>query len=240
MLDFNPTATRAKSANEAINAAIDAALADAIAGGPQRDYLGASSLGHDCLRKIQWDWTRRVDPAPRTERIFSRGRWWETYCFDLMAAAGFRIVRAGDAVAFTQLDGRFRGHADGGIIAGPEIPGGGYPCLWECKGLGAKGWVKLVKDGLAKAYPAYADQVALYQAYMDLTEHPAIFTAANMDTMEILHLLVPFEAARAQAASDRALTVILAEEAGETLPRLAADPDDFRCRLCAHKEACWA
>jgi hypothetical protein len=41
------------------------------------------------------------------------------------------------------------------------------------------------EKGLAVAKPVYAAQVAIYQAYLELHEHPAIFTAINADTMEI-------------------------------------------------------
>lgn len=239
MIDLNRSATRAKVANDAVNAAVDRAMAERIRSSEPRDYLGASSLGHDCLRKIQWDWTRPVPPEPRTERIFARGRWWEDYCHRLLFEAGFHIVRSDPRIVFSQLDGRFRGHGDGLVVQAPEDAGVAVPCLWECKGLGAKGWTKLAKDGLPKAYPAYAAQVATYQAYFDLTEHPALFTAANMDTMELLHLLVPFDARLAQEASDRAVTIVRAVEAGETLPLIGADSDDWRCRFCAHRTRCW-
>jgi hypothetical protein len=237
MLDFNRTVTKAKTANEAVNAEIDAAIAAALAMEVPRTYLGASSLGDECLRKIQWQWTKPKRPAPKSERIFARGRWWETYCAQLLHDAGFRMVRVGDAVGFSQLDGLFKGHADGIIVSGPDV-GLEYPCLWECKGLGSKGWTKLSKDGLAKAYPTYADQVALYQAYLGLTENPALFTACNMDTMEPLHLTVPFDGARAQAASDRAVNIISATQAGETLPRMTDDPDFFMCKWCSYRAEC--
>lgn len=240
MLDFNRTATKALVANEGINAAIDAAIDAAAETEVARDYLGASSLGHECLRKIHWDWRRPAGFQARTRRIFQRGHWWESYCVELLNQAGFKIVRSGDRIAFKQLGERFRGHGDGMFIAGPSVEGITFPCLWECKGLGSKGWKKLEKDGLAKAYPGYADQVALYQAYFDLADNPAVFTACNMDTMEVIHLLVPFDAVRAQAASDRAVTIIRADEVGETLPRIGADADDWRCKMCSHREACWA
>ncbi len=47
-----------------------------------------------------------------------------------------------------------------------------------------------------------------YQAYLNVSKHPALFTVLNADTCERLHFLVPFDSARAQAASDRAVTVI--------------------------------
>jgi hypothetical protein len=239
VIDLNSTASRRSAQSDAINAVVDSTMAamGAVANG--RDYLGASSLGHDCLRKIQWDWRKPIQPEPRTERIFARGRWWEDYCAKLLHEAGFRMVRSGPALEFSQLGGRFKGHADGLVIAGPEIEGVAFPCLWECKGLGSKGWTKLTKEGLAKAYPTYADQVALYQGYLNLTDNPAMFTAANMDTMEVLHLLVPFDHARAQAASDRAVQIIQADEAGEILPRVATESGDWRCRFCGHRERCW-
>ena len=238
MIDLNPSRIKALVASDAINAAIDTAMTGEAREG--RAHLGASSLGHDCLRKIQWDWRRPAAHQARTLRIFQRGHWWESYCVGLLLKAGFRMVRGGSEVEFAQLGGAFAGHGDGKLTAGPALEGVGYPCLWEAKGLGAKGWRKLEKDGLARAYPAYADQVALYQAYFDLTEHPAVFTACNMDTMEILHLLVPFDAARAQAASDRAVTIIQADRVGETLPRIGADAEDWRCRMCGHRGECWS
>jgi hypothetical protein len=237
-LDFNRTAIRQKSSNELVNAVVDTSIAASLAGAAPRGYLGASSLGDDCMRKIQWMWTRSKPPEPRTERIFARGRWFETYYRQLMHDAGFRMISSGDRIGFSQLDGKFKGHADGVILSGPDELS--YPCLWECKGLGAKGWKKLVTDGLAAAYPTYANQVALYQAYLDLTEHPALFTAANMDTMEVVHLLVPFDPRRAQMASDKALAIVLAEEAGETMPRHTNDPNHFACRWCQFREECWA
>ena len=55
--------------------------------------------------------------------------------------------------------------------------------------------------------------MAIYQAYLELHEHPAIFTALNADTMEVYTELVPFDAALAQRMSDRAVKVITATEA---------------------------
>ena len=127
--------------------------------------------------------------------------------------------------------------SDGVIVAGPE--GFAYPALWECKCLGNKSWSDLEKKGLAISKPIYAAQVAIYQAYLELHEHPAIFTALNADTMEIYTELVPFEAALAQRMSDRAVKVISATEAGELLPRGFHDPTHFECRMCAWQDRCW-
>jgi hypothetical protein len=76
-------------------------------------------------------------------------------------------------------------------------------------------------------------------AYLDVTENGAIFTAVNADTMERLSLLVPFDAERAQAWSDRAVTVIEATCVGDLLPRGYDDPTDWRCKMCSHRKRCW-
>jgi hypothetical protein len=97
----------------------------------------------------------------------------------------------------------------------------------------------LQKNGLAISKPVYAAQVAIYQAYLDLHEHPALFTAVNADTMEIYAELIPFDAALAQRMSDRAVRVITATEAQEQLPRAYLDPTHFECKFCAYAERCW-
>ena len=73
MLDFNSRLTKAKAISTAIGAVLDAAMMDRDLPDFPRDYLGASSLGHECLRRIQWDWLSPRMPEPRTERIFARG-----------------------------------------------------------------------------------------------------------------------------------------------------------------------
>lgn len=239
MLDFNRTNLASTDINAAVNAALDkAALLEERE--ERRDYLGASAIGSECLRKVQYDWQCDSTHPARTKRIFARGHAFEEITVKAMALAGFRMERGTPGTAFSAVDGLFRGHIDGKIISGPIIPGLGFPCVWEHKALGASGWRKLEKDGLRTAYPAYYAQVMLYMAYFELDENPALFTAVNSDNCEILHQLIPFDAAAAQAASDRAVSVIRATKAGELLPRIAEKATDWRCKMCSHKDRCWA
>jgi hypothetical protein len=238
MLDFNRENHAASDINAAINAAMDAA-ALAEQREERRTYLGASGIGSECLRKVQFDWTQDSTHPARTKRIFSRGHMFEEITVKAMGQAGFRIERGTPATAFSTAGDTFKGHADGIILDGPVIPGLRYPCLFEHKALGSSGWRKLEKDGIRKAYPQYFDQCQLYMAYLGLDENPALFTAVNSDNCEVLHLLVEFDAAAAQAASDRAVSVIKATQAGELLPRITDKPTDWRCKMCSHKDRCW-
>src|SRR5262249_39632495 len=129
---------------------------------------------------------------------------------------------------------------DGIIIHGPDLPGAYmiYPLIWEHKALNARGWREGERDGLEKNHSNYLAQVALYQAYLDIT-NPALFTVTNADTCERLHFFVPFNAERAQFWSDRAVYIIEGTRAGELLPHAYADPGDRHCKMCRHRERCW-
>jgi hypothetical protein len=233
-MDFNRASLSLEPINGAVNDAIERAAA-ATAELP-RPYLGASIAGDECARRVQFEWWCRPTLSARTREIFARGHHHEARMREQLAAAGFRFA-ASDALAFTAADGALRGHADGILIAGP-LPSLIYPCLWECKALSAKNWRAIERDGLEKTFPKYAVQVSLYQVYLDVTS-PALFTAVNSDNCEPLHLLVPFNAERAQLASDRAVSIIEATRAGELLPRAYDDSANWHCRICPHKERCW-
>ena len=143
-------------------------------------------------------------------------------------------------MAFTAVEGTIRGHADGIIIHGPDLLGAYviYPLIWEHKGLKATSYREIERDGLEKKHPNYLVQVALYQAYLNIT-NPALFTVTNADTCEWLHFFVPFDAERAQQWSDRAANIIAATRASELLPRGFDDPEKWPCKQCPHKERCW-
>jgi hypothetical protein len=203
-----------------------------------RGYLGASAVGHPCMRQVQYTWLCDPAHALRTRDIFARGHYFEAQTREHFTRAGFKFVEP-DRLEFEALDGWLRGHADGIFLDGPKIPDVKYPCLWEAKCINAKGWRSLDRDGIDKANPQYAAQVALYQQYLGVNDHPAIFTCVNADTCERLHILVPFDPEGARVWTERAQTIINATRAGELLPRFTEDPNHFRCRLCGHKERCW-
>jgi hypothetical protein len=236
MLDFNRACLSQSEFSVALNELIEAAEPRDSDG--SRNYLGASSIGSECLRRVQYDWMVEPRFPSQTRDIFARGHFFEELARQHFKRIGFQLAPP-SRLAFSTAGGLFRGHADGILLDGPKLPGVGYPCLWEHKGLGDKGWRKLERDGVEKTYPHYAAQVYLYQAYLDAADHPAIFTATNANTCERVHVLVPFDAAAAQAWSDRAVTIIKATQAGELLPRAYDSRTDWRCKACGHTARCW-
>ena len=234
MPDFNRTNRSAEPISVALNALIDTS----VMAEKTRGYLGASVIGHECLRRIQFDWMCDPEHPARLLDIFNRGHYFEQRSREHFLRAGFTFA-PNDRLKFTALDGMLSGHADGILVAGPKISDIAYPCLWEHKAINAKGWRSLNRDGLEKAYPQYAVQIVLYQHFLGVEENPAIFTAINADSCERVHLLVPFDAGVARVWTMRAETVIAATRAGELLPRFTADPNNWRCRLCGHRERWW-
>jgi hypothetical protein len=237
LLNLNKASLSLESVNTAINAAIERAAATAAE--LPRPYLGASIVGYECARRIQFSWWVKPDLPARTREIFDRGHYFEERVRQHLAAAGFKFAPK-EALGFSAVDGALRGHADGIIIDAPAISGLylATPAVWEAKALSGKNWRALERDGLRKTFPHYAAQVALYQAYLDVT-NPALFSAVNADTCEFLHFPVPFDPELAQFWSDRAANIIEATRASELLPRAYDSPEDWRCKLCPFVKKCW-
>jgi hypothetical protein len=234
MQDLNRAILSAKPFNQRVNELIEAAEPPKP---NNRQYLGASQIGAECLRRVQYDWLCDSQFPARKQDIFDRGHFFEGVSRRRLIAAGFKFASTA-RLKCEAAGGLFRGHADGILVAGPQIHDLIYPCIWEHKCLAAKNWRAIERDGLTGLYEVYAAQVALYQAYLDCT-NDALFTVLNADTCERLHFLVPFNAGLAQITSDRAVTVIEATRAGELLPRITENRDDWRCRLCSHRARCW-
>lgn len=241
MLDFNSSA----SLSGRIGALLDQALEAERDSIPAREYLGASRLGASCERQLQYEYAKApVDSGKgfngRMLRIFERGHRTEEMVIRWLRLAGFTLKTEdtnGHQFGFSVAGNRLRGHVDGVLIGGPE--GFSCPALFENKCLGSKSWRELEKNRLSVTKPVYAAQIAMYQAYLQLDEHPALFTAVNADTMEIYAELIPFDAVLAQRMSDRAAKVITATEHGELLPRSFSDSTHFECKFCSWAERCW-
>jgi len=211
----------------------------------RRKYLGASSIGEECSRKIQYRFLNypqdeRSGFSAQTLRIFQFGHEIEDYTAKWLRDAGFDLRtedKQGEQFGFSIADDQIRGHIDGVICGGPVTMG--YPALWENKSSNDKRFQSFVRHGVAKANPTYATQIALYQTYMDLSEQPALFTVVNKNTSEVYYELVPYNQELAQAASDKAVNILTASKVGDILPRVAQSKDFFLCKFCEFRETCW-
>lgn len=124
---------------EHIKAAVDNAIVAGEKKRERRKYIGASSIGDECQRKIQYRYLNYpVDPdkefSARTLRIFQFGHNIEDYAAKWIRDAGFDLrteSKQGEQFGFSIADGEIRGHIDGVVCDGPVSME--YPSLWENK-----------------------------------------------------------------------------------------------------------
>jgi hypothetical protein len=247
MMDFNSSKAKRQAFSAALGGVLDAEMTRKQSLQPRRQYVGASAIAGPCARAIQFEFAgapREREFSPETLRKFAFGHLSEEWCRFEFKDAGFTLEqkdpKTGVLIAFSQLDGQFRGHPDGVFLAGPDdIEGVGYPCLWEHKGVGHKTYASIEREGLKKSKPTYYGQVVIQQAYLDLADHPAIFSVTNLDSGEQMHLLVPFDAEEAQRLSDRAEAIVGNTRDGVLLPRPFQAADHYICRMCDFATRCW-
>lgn len=250
-MNFTPRPSAAFAAS--FEGIIDRAMQAENAAQPPRNYIGASRLGEECLRKLGYEFHHSPKDEGRefqgrTLRIFERGHTGEDNMARRLRLAGFTLVthrpdgnQIGFGTGWKEERGCYTisGHLDGVITAAPYEAGIACPALWENKCLGEKSFSDLVKKGVRASKPVYFAQMQLYMAYLDLSANPALFTAENGNTGEIYAEKVAFDAAAAQAASDKGVQVVTSS-CPEELPRVATKATDFRCKFCDYAERCWS
>jgi hypothetical protein len=223
-----------------INDLLDAGILKERKNQEKRNYLGASIVGDDCLRKIQLQYMQKESEfSAQTLRTFDIGHTLEPLVAEWLRVAGFNLKthdKDGKQPGFSIADGRIAGHADGVFLGGPDCCK--YPCLWECKTMNDKNWNDTVKHGVQVSKPLYFVQIQLYMAYLDLDENPCIFTALNKNTSEMYFEFIPFDAETAQRYSDRAALIVQTTDRGEEMPCISNDPVFFRCKMCSYRTTC--
>jgi len=238
ILDFN----HVKNRGDRLNYLIDEALTRNQES--PRTYLGGSRLGHECARALQYEYygTPKDNPVSgQLLRTFAIGHVLEDLAVSWLRKAGLDLRvkdKEGKQFGFITGKGKIKGHIDGVIVGGLD-EFGPYPRLWENKTASAKKWREFAKHKVQKVNLTYYIQVQTYMAYMNLTDNPALWTCINKDDSSLYHEDISFDADVAQQASDRAVTIIQACEAGELLPRQYPGEDFFQCRFCDWGIRCW-
>jgi hypothetical protein len=214
--------------------------------------IGASYIGVPCTRDLAYRY-HRVPKEERGERVVSAGElkrhalsgfWTEAAVAEWLREAGFDIrTRRQDGKQFGYKvargpDGlaRIAGEIDGVILATPAGIALPAPCLWESKKGTKKKFSKFVTGGVAQADPTYYGQVQTNMAYLEVER--TLFSMLCLDDMKFHWEVIEFDAAAAQALTDRAVAVISTREPEEA-PRIASAPDFHLCRQCDYQKRCW-
>jgi len=220
-------ASRSKDLANQIGQFVDKKIVENNKKIPSRKYIGASSIGEECSRKIQYRFMNYPSDPERefnaqTLRIFQFGHEIEDYAAKWLRDADFDLKtedKLGKQFGFSIAEDQIKGHIDGVLVSGPVAMD--YPALWENKSANDRKFKEFVRHGVAKTNKVYATQIALYQAYMDLSDNDCLFTVVNKNTSEIYYELVPFDKKLAQEASDKAVDILTSIKANDILPRIA-------------------
>lgn len=196
----------------------------------QRSYMGASSLGEPCDRKLWYSYKQpEVIIDPRINRIFDMGNMIEDYLVKLLNDTGHIVyTKDDDNKQFGFVDGIIAGHIDGVISLN-------VPHLLEFKSYNDSRYKELVKSGVKESAPIYYTQCCVYMEKMNLDK--CLFMALNKNTAEIYIEIINSDPIEANWAINR----------GKEIGNRDTEPDrkydhksHFKCKLCSYRKTCWA
>ena len=226
--------------------AMRAACEERAAAEPRRRYVGASSIGDPCARKI-WYGFHGYDAEP----ISSSGLFAieDGHRSEELIASRLRLVPGielwthkddGTQWGFEDFDGQYRGHIDGvirGLIQAPVAPH-----IWESKSCNPKKFAAFQKakttfgekQALRNWDIVYFGQAQTYMRYFNLTRH--YLTVCTPGGRDIDSCRTEFDPVLAEGLAQKAQRIIKAKEPPERIGKA----DYFLCRMCRFKGVCHA
>lgn len=204
---------------------------------PERGYLGASIIGHECDRFLWLSFRGviREDRDGRIYRLLETGDLAEERFMRELRAIGCEVYdrdERGEQLAINLLGGHFSGHLDAvatGVLEAPKTPH-----VVETKTAKAEQFAKIVKDGVRKAKPMHFAQMQVYMGGMNLTR--ALYLVVNKDDDDLYSERVEFERSFYEHMVARATRVISTSQPPTKVTQRA---DDFRCKRCPGQALCW-
>lgn len=235
-------------ANDPLLAALDNALIKQAASEPTRDYLGASSIGDDCSRKLWYRFQGHKDvfDAP-TLRRFQDGHDTEAKIISwlrLIDGLELHTETMGKQYGFSDYSGKFKGHYDGVVRGLPQAPKTWHILEIKCVQEGTLSKVgsfkhaeKLINDlGEKKTLEAwnkkYYAQAVLYMYYENLDRHITIVSTPG--GRDLLTFRTEANTKYAEALRDKAARIINAQEPPERI----GGPDWWECKWCSFRSMC--
>lgn len=191
----------------------------------KRNYIGASSIGSDCLRQIWYEfngYTGAIDS--RILRIFEVGKRLEGLVVEWLIGAGFMVSEQQHTFHDSELR-YFQGHCDG-ILEEPHA-------ILEIKTAKDSSFKQFMKHGLKKWMPKYYDQIQSYLGMSGLMN--AYVLVLNKDDSALLDEKVVFDASRYLELKEKARMIHDAESAP---PRINGNPAWFQCKMCKFRKIC--
>jgi hypothetical protein len=231
--------------NDPTITAMKAAMVEIDAKKPKRGYLGASSIGAPCARKVWYQYKGYAAPPFDAETLMNFDDGHRT---EELTAARLRLVPGielwthddnGKQFGFSIFNGEFRGHCDGVIRGLIQAPKSNH--VWECKAANAKKYAEFQsakakwgeKLALKNWNETYFIQAQLYMHFLKIDRH--YLTVALAGGRDYDSCRTEYEPDKAEWAIDRAAKIIAAKEPP---PKINEKPDFYICRFCNYREEC--
>lgn len=193
-----------------------------------RDYIGASSIGSECLRQIwyQFKGVKGDSVSPKIRRTWSIGSRLEGLIIEWLVQAGVKVYSL-DVGYSSKGVPLFRGHVDSLVVINKKN------CILEIKTAKDASFKIFVTKGVKVWNPQYYAQI---QSYMGMSElHSAYILVLNKDSSEISDELVLFDAEFYKKLEDKAL--MIAGAVSEP-PRINGSPLFYKCKMCRFNKGC--
>ena len=196
-----------------------------------RLYIGASSIGSDCMRQIWYGYKGyEGEPhTPRMQRNMDIGKRFESMVLDWLELAGVSVFRPNEANRYLEFwDAElpyFKGHADALL---PDLN-----AVIDIKVIKASSWREFVRKGLFAWSQLYYAQL---QAYMGMRGIPyAYLMALNKDTGELHDERIAFNGEYYIGLKSRAEMIAISESEP---PRVSGNPSWWLCKICKYRGVC--
>jgi hypothetical protein len=199
--------------------------------GEDRNYIGASSIGSDCLRQIWYAFKGvRAEKVPsKMRRTWAIGKRLEGLVVDWLDEADIALGVLPTRTLKSNTVPVFQGHIDC-VWVGRD---GKYNAIIEIKTAKDASFKIFVNKGLKVWNPQYYAQI---QAYMGMSGiHKAYILVLNKDNSDLSDELVTFDKEYYEQLEKKALMI---STATVEPPKINGSPLWYQCKMCKFNKVC--
>jgi hypothetical protein len=210
-----------------------------------RGYLGASGVGHECEKKVWYDFrfARKEEFNIKTIKRFQSGHFSEelmAYRLRLVPQVKLHTVNGeGGQFGIEDFGGHFSGHLDGAIKGILQAPKTWH--VWEHKDSEKIREVEKLKkttdekEVLKNWNQVYYAQAQLYMGYTGMTRH--YMTVSSPGGRDEISVRTDFSKEDFEILKTKAKKIILADSF-ESLVQTSEKADFYKCKWCHYNEMC--
>jgi len=193
-----------------------------------RDYIGASSIGSDCLRQIWYQFKgMKAEKVPtKFKRTWAIGKTLENLVVEWLVNAGVCVENNKQTYFATDMP-YFQGHFDGIILIRKKR------AILEIKTAKDASFKIFAKKGLRVWNPQYYAQI---QSYMGMSGiDSAYILVLNKDNSDLSDELVTFDANFYEQLLEKARMI---HGANIPPPRVGSNALWYQCKMCKFNKVC--